>query len=219
MGFLPLGNSGPVDARLHSLYEWCESESVPITAHCSPANAVRGAETFAHPDRWRPVLHCHPDLRLNIAHVGGIEEDGWAGEAINLIADHLDGHVYADVGNHDVSGRGFGPFLRRLARAIQSTRDLAPRVTRRLAFGSDYWYLYMHPDPGCFLESYADAFTECFPDSVESFLGGAARAFLGFDVPHNANRRRVLQRVADLQNSPWGPFPDRPSFRRVMGLP
>ena len=216
MGFSPLGNGRDVEARLHRLYEWAASEHVPITAHCSPANAVRGAGQCARPAGWRPVLRMYDGLRLNVAHAGGLGSDGWASEAIELMLDHPT--VYADVGNHDHGRQRVKAFVAELARLTQGSPN-GDTVRRRLAFGTDYWFLFMHRDPAGFLHRYVDEVVLGLgADVLPRFAGGAAQEFLGFDVPDNQNRKRVLDRIVMLQRSGRGPFCLPLSLRRALRM-
>jgi predicted TIM-barrel fold metal-dependent hydrolase len=72
-------NQGPARQALCELYEWAESEGVPITAHCSPGGAVSDVlsrapglrSNLCRPYNWGRVLECWPGLLLNLAHFGG----------------------------------------------------------------------------------------------------------------------------------------------------
>ena len=202
MGFRPLGNgpggeiSGPVDEQLLALYAWCVAEHVPITAHCSPANAAAGAEGMARPLNWVPVLELFPKLRLNLAHVGGIGEGGWLDEAAAIVTDvaQAGGHVYCDVGNHDLVGEGDRFFDR-----LEEMRDEPEhaRLLDRMMFGTDFWFLLMHRRSQRFVHDYAASVHARFGDATyRRFMGEAAREFLGFDDVANRNRVRVLARFA-----------------------
>ena len=68
------------DQILLELYEFCEREEVPITAHCvsNGIEAYPGASfDFADPKYWRPVLDRFPRLHLNLAHFGWSEPEGY----------------------------------------------------------------------------------------------------------------------------------------------
>ena len=218
MGFRPLGNERAVDARLHELYEWCVDERVPIVAHCSPANAVRGADDAAHPHGWRPVLERYPTLHLGLAHAGGIEKTGWSSAALDLVRDFLhDGHVYADVSNHDHIGRG-RQFLEEVAAKACHT---GWGFTGRLMFGTDFWFLYMHRDIEHFLSDYARDIVGLLAmhGIHERVQGGAAQEFLGFHDLHHPNRIRVEQRV-ELLRRVWGEAGPGPmSLTRLLTVP
>jgi predicted TIM-barrel fold metal-dependent hydrolase len=68
------------DEVLTELYEFCEREEVPITAHCvsNGIEAYPGASfDFADPKYWRPVLDRYPRLHLNLAHFGWNDPAGY----------------------------------------------------------------------------------------------------------------------------------------------
>lgn len=104
MGFRPSGNGAPVQAVLDDLFRWADECDVPIVAHCSPANAIAGAEGNAHPENWRRVLDAHPGLRLCLAHAGGLDAPDWMYAAAQLVTEFP--NVYCDVSNHDLVRRG-----------------------------------------------------------------------------------------------------------------
>ncbi len=223
MGFRPIGNTTPhIDDRLNELYRFCVEYEVPIVAHCSPANAVVGSENDARPCNWRKVLDDHPGLRLNLAHVGGLGSNGWAEEAIGVIADYQDGPsiVTADISNHDIASeadiRAFLCLLESSARAVSAEPS---RVLSRLAFGSDYWFLHMHARPKRFLEKYRKLIASHFktqPALIDSIFGGTALDFLGLNVSGNRNRARLMDHVDRLQTNKWGPFTPPESYSRII---
>ncbi len=103
LGYRPLGNAAVDDKRrrifnrdgrkrylgftgeqfdrvLLELYEFCQEEQVPITAHTvsNGIEAYPGASfDFADPKYWRPVLDRFPRLHLNLAHFGWSEPEGY----------------------------------------------------------------------------------------------------------------------------------------------
>jgi predicted TIM-barrel fold metal-dependent hydrolase len=104
LGYRPLGNAAVDDKRrwifnrngrsrycaftgkqfdqvLAELYEFCEREEVPITAHCvsNGIEAYPGASfDFGDPEYWRPVLDRYPRLHLNLAHFGWNNPEGYS---------------------------------------------------------------------------------------------------------------------------------------------
>ena len=72
-------NEPRVNGELEKLYAYCEQNTVPITAHCSPGGAyskdlMRGEKVrheYTKPASWAGVLEKHPSLYLNLAHFGG----------------------------------------------------------------------------------------------------------------------------------------------------
>lgn len=93
LGYLPLGNAAqpqPIlayDTILNQVYAFCETNKIPITAHCSPGGIqsdlpVSGKDyndkqltayyaNLSAPANWKPVLDQYKNLRLNLAHFGG----------------------------------------------------------------------------------------------------------------------------------------------------
>jgi len=104
LGYRPLGNAAVDDKRrwifkrngrgrytdftgeqfdevLSELYDFCEREEVPITAHCvsNGIEAYPGASfDFGDPKYWRPVLERYPRLHLNLAHFGWSSPEGYS---------------------------------------------------------------------------------------------------------------------------------------------
>jgi len=104
LGYRPLGNTAVDDKRrwifnrngrkryaaftgeqfdqvLSELYDYCEREEVPITAHCvsNGIEAYPGASfDFGDPKFWRPVLDRFPRLHLNLAHFGWSSPEGYS---------------------------------------------------------------------------------------------------------------------------------------------
>jgi hypothetical protein len=217
MGFKPIGNSADVDRRLHALYTWCCEQDVPIVAHCSPANAVRGAKKDAFPTGWTDVLKEHDNLRLDLAHVGGIAKKGWVHEAIGMI-DAFYPRVFADVSNHDHSHHRVTKFLSDVHGEVQLTTN-PDNARRQIAFGTDYWFVYMHDKPKEFLHRYVEAFATTFGESsVPRFASGAAQEFLGLTDRTRRNRGRIVDRLRRMQFEPRGRFRVRDSLRRVLAL-
>jgi predicted TIM-barrel fold metal-dependent hydrolase len=74
-----------LDDSLNTLYGWCESNGVPVLAHCSYTmypDQPRGCKADhptsktcpgvrAGPHGWKRVLEQHPGLRIDIGHIGG----------------------------------------------------------------------------------------------------------------------------------------------------
>jgi predicted TIM-barrel fold metal-dependent hydrolase len=208
MGFKPVGNTktrdmtaavaGQVDDVLRELYAWCMAEDVPITVHCNRSNEAHDDYLeFSHPELWAKVLDEFPRLRLNLGHFGGANRDegrsGWPIQ-IAALATSEHPHLVADVGNHkiyDATLRNqYLALLRRLFDSIP-TAGMADRVM----FGSDWYMVAIHPEHDRFLETYRSAWLAKFgEESTESFLGGAALQFLGFDDPQAGSTRRLRAR-------------------------
>ena len=218
MGFRPSGNVDRVPARmdraeaervdrsLAELYAWCQAEQVPITAHCNPTNYADDAfEEFSHPDQWAQVLEAHPDLHLNLGHFGWSGRDrGWT-TAIAAMASRFE-HLYADIGNHEVED--IDETFDHLRELFEPGGDGAPDpgpMIERLMFGTDWFMVAGHRRFEQFLTRFRQEFEAVFPHRLDSFMGGAALRFLGFDDPDNANARRLVGRYHDngFERPPW----------------
>jgi len=90
-------NFHEIDIILKWLYDYCESEGIPITSHCS-TGGIKGAyvsDDIAHyrnsPNRYFEARWNHKKLRLNLAHFGGNNSfiqyfiDGKGGSASSLV--------------------------------------------------------------------------------------------------------------------------------------
>jgi hypothetical protein len=64
-----------LDGALASLYEWCQSEDVPILAHTNASNGVDWAyEKLATAEHWCKALTLYPKLRVSFGHLGGFDD-------------------------------------------------------------------------------------------------------------------------------------------------
>ncbi len=214
MGFRPIGNEAhlemtPDDARavdevLLELYGWCEENDVPITAHCSRGVVVH--ESFAEfpsPTYWRKVLDRFPNLRLNLGHFGGDSPvpDLWTQEIAELATQNYP-RLYADIGNHRVHDPNTRDAYFAMLKALFLGSATAC-MSKRLMFGSDWYMVAMHPGHESFLEHCQEAAEAHFTASErESFFGGAALRFLGFNDPSSGNSVRLAARYANYGVSP-----------------
>lgn len=201
MGFRPLGNVNDpprgmtvedamgVDDALRRLYEWCQEEQVPITAHSNPSNQADDSfKEFSQPANWARVLDKWPDLHLNLGHFGwGGMDKGWPRQICELARDRL--HLHADLGNHEV-----GDLRETFEQLVKLFTD-HPVMKERFMFGTDWFMVATHRDFEEFLTRFRKAYEDNFePDEVEAFLGGSALSFLGFDDETNKNNIRLRAR-------------------------
>ena len=209
MGFRPLGNVDDppkrmtaeeamgVDDSLNRLYEWCEAEQVPITAHSNPSNeADPSFREFSQPGNWRKVLDRFNDLHLNLGHFGwgGVDKDtgkDWPRDICRLANDRL--HVYADIGNHEVGD--LRETFDRLAQLFDPASTDTSIMKTRFMFGTDWFMVASHRHHEEFLTRFRKEYEARFDaPAVEAFLGGTALSFLGFDDPANKNNIRLRAR-------------------------
>lgn len=129
----PMGFS-PDDLRLYPIYEYCEENTVPITAHCEK-RSIPGLGEYghlAHPDHWARVLKTFPSLILNLAHNDRTGSD-WQPRIFELVTHYP--NVYTDVA-YDAEML-FMPrkYFRQIKRMLNT-----PKIQDRLLYGTD-WYM------------------------------------------------------------------------------
>jgi len=228
MGFRPINNVpvGDVTATeaaelndvLADLYTWCETEQVPITAHCNDTNYASTTYEdagLAGPAGWIEVLEKYPGLHLNLGHFGGAnkveQSDAWIYQIAEAAAPN--NFLFADTGNHKIYDRAVSqPYLNRLQKMFGATQ--CETMRKRLMYGTDWFMLAIYPDWEKYLPTYRDLYRAKFDEAAtDAFLGGNALCFLGFGDPRNQNNRRLWQRYkkyAPNQMPDWlcRPTPD-----------
>lgn len=187
MGFLgvkmypPLGyhpdpssffNDAEVNHILEEIYEYCESNSIPITTHCSSQSAYTAysselrhckelIQEFGRPLSWAGVLEKHPRLYLNFAHFGGSGDfmdinnaESWSNIIRKLMKEY--DNVYADLSYHDVAlmKKTSGDYFEILNKLMGD--DI---IKNRIVFGTD-WLMTRHTWKE---EEYVDAFRRLTP--------------------------------------------------------
>jgi predicted TIM-barrel fold metal-dependent hydrolase len=157
----------PYDPRLDPVYRYAESNGVPVLTHCAPATLhYRGrvteemrkdpltgerlsfctkrqlAELWVHPGNYRIVMEKFPDLKLCLAHFGGIpawksyldaswdadDERCWFSIVLDLIREYR--NLYTDV-SYTVHEPWCFPLLKVM---LQD-----PRIRTQVLYGSDYY--------------------------------------------------------------------------------
>lgn len=131
LGFDPnpwsLKNEKYVNDNLFELYDFCQAMGIPITCHTSKGG-IGDKKNFANPEQWYRVISNWYDLRLNLAHGGGMFTDwtdtieGWALDFINL---------FIDIAYHDQIVRDPKWYFDRFM-------DLFHRMPGQVLFGTDY---------------------------------------------------------------------------------
>lgn len=143
-----LGYDPACDA-LRPLFQWCAEQRIPITAHCSPGGfpPVGGYDDLGHPDKYRPVLNEYPNLILDLAHFGSVDQN-WADAVARLVADYK--NVYSDLSCFTEAHR---------IPAFKSAYWNKPRIQERTMFGTDFDVFYF-THVGIHFEAYYEAFRE-----------------------------------------------------------
>jgi predicted TIM-barrel fold metal-dependent hydrolase len=185
-GFKPLGNRELHEFRIHDLgakmdiamerlFDYCESNEVPILTHASAGNGFKpDAAWRGSPWAWRHVLEKYPKLRVCFGHMGfaeGMEEDGsglrcvsWAEGFAALMREY--DNVYGDVSDSDAAlpdkrkrETYQKQYLAWLCRSLAA--DGGPKLAQRIAYGSDWWL------------NVREGMGEVFLPNIDAMVGGA----------------------------------------------
>lgn len=119
----------------NKLFKYCERHDIPITTHGSDKGFIskkinKGvAEDLSNPGRWRPVFEKFPNLRVNFAHFGGLNQS-WIDTIKTYITEGR--NVYTDVAYQLAADP------RGCAQAVKEWMD-DPILASRVLFGTDYY--------------------------------------------------------------------------------
>lgn len=65
----------PLDKALHTLYNWCQDNNVPILSHARDSNGSdKNHSERADPENWALVTDKYKNLNICLAHMGGFKE-------------------------------------------------------------------------------------------------------------------------------------------------
>ncbi|MDA9008436.1 amidohydrolase, partial [Alphaproteobacteria bacterium] len=149
-----------IEQSLNRLYAWAEMHGVPIMAHANKSNYSRKEfKNFAHPKNWEAVLKTYPELKINLAHFGGMDsltgqKKRWAQSIISLMNKY--DNLYADTGNFKLRKRdGFFKYLEELKSYLNRPNSI---LGTRLMYGSDW---FMHA---------ARSYSEDYPNKLKKSL-------------------------------------------------
>jgi len=205
------------DDILRELYAYCETNGVPITAHCM----MNGIE--AYPDAsyhfgsaylWKPVLKVYKALRLNLAHFGWNPVSGhgyghklnWMKTICRMMLEYE--NLYADVAHHDVITRNHRSLFIKAFQNIQNdySEDI-DRIRKKILYGSDWHVLKRLKNYRSFMEQYIHVMkkTKLYSeDTIGHFLGRNAMVFLGL-LPGGKNRNRLekFYHIHNIQMPQW----------------
>jgi predicted TIM-barrel fold metal-dependent hydrolase len=207
------GRGARIDDALMKLYTYCNTNEVPIMAHCAASQGpTAGAALQAHPQYWKKVMDLpqfKSTLRVNLGHFGGVWSfDGgtavcWTKEVAELIQGGGYGFVYADFGdfanilNRDPSDRT-AAILGKLAPLLAAN----PAVRDRLLYGTDFHLLGREPGYEAFYaRNVAQMQAALGVPDLKGFLGGNAVRFLGLE-PGRKARARLEKFYTDHMKSP-----------------
>lgn len=219
MGFAALDNThlrsvsedyaATVEQNLRQVYEYCERYDVPIMAHCTATNSTPTAERAGtyRADNWRAVIEQYPDLRINLAHFGGVEDfvsrfgKGEANPEQAAIGELMEaGQVWSDIAHE--SGVDSASFRANLAAALSDYADQYPNAPKRLLYGSDWIMLGLDKKFPNYLGNWEQQ-AALLPTAFEPrrFFGDNALDFLGVTRP-GLSRTRFERFYADVGQSP-----------------
>jgi predicted TIM-barrel fold metal-dependent hydrolase len=220
MGFRPWGNDperaygqqiratgADINAELERLYRWCAREDVPIKAHGNNSLAAEACSgQNAAPDLWAPALEAFPDLRVNIAHFGGFEEDhvhdddtanacsemppSYEERAALLMSDA--NRAYVDLGYWDEVVGSSAPGSSRV-RAVNTLLARNPVLGQRIMYGSDYSMIGRVIGHGTYLSDVTDAIGRLNGADYGDVMRGNAIRYLGLDDPESGTRQRLAR--------------------------
>ncbi|MBD3288422.1 amidohydrolase family protein [candidate division KSB1 bacterium] len=191
----------PFDRGLDEVYEYAQSNKIPIISHCSKGGIKTHAKmskqikshpktgvefknedevklSFAHPDNYRYVLDRYPDVKIDLAHLGGgpevknylvtpwyeETEKSWFSAIIDLIRES--NNIFSDV-SYTMHEYELLPVL--------SVILSDPKVRTRILYGSDFYMVEMDKSERAFsmnLRSYIgeDNFWQIAETNPEEFL-------------------------------------------------
>jgi predicted TIM-barrel fold metal-dependent hydrolase len=157
----------PFDKRLHNIFKYVEDNKVPVISHCARSWAYykgeitddmlthpetgrklkrtwkkKFAENFTHPGNYEYLLRDFPNLKICLAHLGGVDEfkkhsvvsgskrekENWSSIIIDYIKRYP--NVYTDVSYTMHDGHLF-PTLKEILKD--------QKVLSRVLYGSDFY--------------------------------------------------------------------------------
>jgi predicted TIM-barrel fold metal-dependent hydrolase len=207
-----------IDAALNALYEYCTTNDVPITTHCSAGNEFGlGFRDLVAPFRWEPVLKKFKKVRLNLGHFGHTEGvdtkrgfrscEAWIRQAAYLMDQYE--NVYADLSGSSFNDTDAGAAA--YAKLIEQAFGRYTSVPKRLMYGSDWWLNRLSDGAPGYLDQFRTNFARLFPgnDGLQAdVLGRNALRFLGFareggDRARNRDRLALVYEAASMPLPSW----------------
>ncbi|KSV68340.1 amidohydrolase family protein [Ensifer sp. ENS08] len=212
MGFMAIGNTrSGIDAALKRLYKWCCENDVPIMAHAENSLGARcGNGNLASPQHWRKLLKFdrYKNLRMNLAHFGGFDENRRQGEdtgvLVNCIQDKFSGPPSWEqiIGEtiHDDRRLNLYADLSYLSELVSTTStglhyDIRKRLNawlraydpdaRHLMFGTDWSMMSRERNYNNYVPRMVDGLAQVgvSDDHRQNILWRNASRFLGLDRP------------------------------------
>jgi predicted TIM-barrel fold metal-dependent hydrolase len=151
----PLGYPPTHSRLMEEIYPYMVKHNLPLIAHCSPGSVYTHevkkavAHQYAHPSNYRDVMTAFPELRICLAHFGGISEwkhyfeqstnsenPTWVQVIIDLMREETYPNLYADISYTIFNVQENVPFLKVL---LQDQR-----IRQHILFGSDFFMVENH---------------------------------------------------------------------------
>ena len=198
----PRGGGAALDVELERLYTWCAENDVPIKAHANnsiAAGICTGA--FAHPAGWAPVLDAHPDLRLNLAHFGGFDEETLGDDLCSASEENWEAelsamlerfpNLYFDIGYWTDAAGPNSPDRDRVLARTRALLEGTPVALERMMYGSDWSMIGREPGHEAYYSNVQTALSEIGleKDELAAVEGGNARRYLGLTEGTKSFRR------------------------------
>jgi hypothetical protein len=225
MGFRPTGNAAQpasiyparlqllhdfaanLDLVLDELYSWCVANDVPVMAHCSFSqySSIAGAR-LGGPQGWWEVLQTHKNLRLNLAHAGGVwnlaadraaqitKEAGglWPIDVVGRLGSSAYPNLYADIADFsDALGcQNAVPDSSALG-GLAKTVAANPAARKYIMYGTDYMFLIQTPGTEMYVAQMRDCVAAALGMGAGDLMGLNAARFLGLNDPRSGTRKRL----------------------------
>jgi len=147
LGFDPWPEPGIERDKVCILYEYCIKNNIPITAHCSPGGFIvdKSFKDFSSPYKWEMVLKYYNELRLNLAHFGGVENKKWPEKITSMIleydtarSDYKYPNLYTDISYQGVDRNSYKKLKRLIEKNIEGEEKKRRRLLEHIIFGSDF---------------------------------------------------------------------------------
>jgi predicted TIM-barrel fold metal-dependent hydrolase len=145
------------EEKLIFIYANCVDKNIPITSHCNNGGFLSETKTniakYTNPLRWEKVLELFPDLKLNLAHLGGgnfkdgyekaltpaeIEAKSWRSKVYELVTSYE--NVYTDFSCMCFDDFDYNVFRNELDDWIkkQGKSDIESKLFSKILFGTDF---------------------------------------------------------------------------------
>lgn len=198
MGFKPIGNKSlefcnskdpllgeKLDQSLWALYDFCNSNQVPIMAHTANSNTNWQCQAYdgrGNPESWQDVLDKFNKLKINFSHfvTDEMPGKGWNKTIRELIIKY--DNIYTDLSHVEQLTKK--KYSRRFFSALKKfvfheSEQKSLKLKSRLLYGSDWIMLEKEKISRDYLRHMTNQFDHYIPDARDRFIGGNAIVYLG----------------------------------------